>query len=76
MYGKHLPTLSKIAQCVLAQPVSASAAERNWSIYGQVKSKVRNRLGHHVADRLVYCQKALHLRDKLQCTSYRQTPVE
>eukprot|EP00965_Chrysotila_dentata_P146493 4836782-Pleurochrysis_carterae.AAC.2 len=76
LYGKHFPVLSKIAQCVLAQPVSASAAERNWSAYGQVKTKARNRFGHHVADCLVYCHEALHLREKLQFTTYRQTPAE
>eukprot|EP00965_Chrysotila_dentata_P058849 1952828-Pleurochrysis_carterae.AAC.1 len=76
MYGKHLPVLSKIAQCVLAQPVSASAAERDWSVYGQVKSKARNCLGHRVAERLVYCHEALPLGEKLQSAAYRQTPAD
>lgn len=35
-YGKHLPNISGIATRVLAQVVCASAAERNWSIYGQI----------------------------------------
>eukprot|EP00965_Chrysotila_dentata_P109698 3625159-Pleurochrysis_carterae.AAC.1 len=51
-YGKVLPKLAKIAQIVIAQPVSASAAERNWSIYGHIKSKIRYRLGHETADKL------------------------
>ena len=34
LYGKHVPLLKAVACSVLAQPVSASAAERNWSVYG------------------------------------------
>ena len=47
---------------VLAQPVYASAAERNWSVYGKISSKERNRMGHAVGDKLVYCHEALHLK--------------
>ena len=36
MYGRHLPILCTIASRVLAQPGAASAAERNWSVYGQI----------------------------------------
>eukprot|EP00965_Chrysotila_dentata_P184868 6103288-Pleurochrysis_carterae.AAC.1 len=32
-YCKHLPHIARVAERVLAQPVSASAAERNWSIH-------------------------------------------
>ena len=39
MYGRHLPILSSIASRVLAQPASASAAERNWSVYGRIQTK-------------------------------------
>ena len=38
-YCKHLPLLSSVARRVLAQPVCASAAERNWSVYGQIKRR-------------------------------------
>ena len=65
-YGAHCPLLSSIAPRVLGQPGSASCAERNWSIYGQIKSANRIRMGHHVADQLVYCHESLHLRQKLQ----------
>ena len=71
-YGKHLPRLSSVARRVLAQPVCASAAERNWSVYGAVKTKARSRMGHAVGDKLVYCHEALHMRTKLQKASYRQ----
>mmetsp|Transcript_21599 Transcript_21599/g.45601 ORF Transcript_21599/g.45601 Transcript_21599/m.45601 type:complete len:152 (+) Transcript_21599:586-1041(+) len=69
-YGKHLPTIASVAQRVLSQPVSASAAERNWSIYGQIKFDDRNRLGHEVTDKLVYCHETIHLREKLQKAGY------
>ncbi len=72
-YGKHLPNISKVAQTVLAQPSSASSGERNWSVYGHIKSKNRSRLTHHTADKLVFCHEALHLRDKLQRAQYVQT---
>ena len=51
----------------------ASAAERNWSVYGKIKTEQRSRLGHAVADKLVYAHEALHLREKLQSASYVQT---
>ena len=51
MYGKHLPLLSAIAPRVLAQPGAASAAERNWSVYGQIQSANKSRLAHRTADK-------------------------
>lgn len=38
--------LASVAKRVLAQPSAASAAERNWSMYGFIKDDRRNRLGH------------------------------
>ena len=73
MYGKHLPLLASVARRVLAQPVCASAAERNWSVYGRVKTKERSRLGHAVGDKLVYCHEAIHLEAKLQSAGYKQS---
>ena len=57
---------------VLAQLICASAAERNWSVYGAIKTASRSRMGHGVADKLVYCHEALHLKAKLQKASYHQ----
>ena len=64
--------LSSVARRVLAQPICASAAERNWSVYGAIKTASRSRMGHAVADKLVYCHEALHLKAKLQKASYNQ----
>ena len=76
MYGKHLPLLSSVARRVLAQPVCASAAERNWSVYGQVKTRERGRMGHAVGDKLGYCHEAFHLKQKLQKASYKQKSLK
>lgn len=64
MYGKHLPLLSKFATIVLAQVGSASACERNWSVFGRIRAG-RPRLGHVKCDKLVYSHEALALHRKL-----------
>mmetsp|Transcript_25022 Transcript_25022/g.60444 ORF Transcript_25022/g.60444 Transcript_25022/m.60444 type:complete len:672 (-) Transcript_25022:220-2235(-) len=74
-FGKGVPVISKIACSVLSQPVCASAAERNWSIYGAIKSDRRSSLQHATADRLVYCHEAIHLRTKLQKVGYKEPHV-
>ena len=51
---------------ILAQPCAASAAERNWSIYGQIRAAHRSRMKHATADKLVYAHEALHLEQKMQ----------
>ena len=43
-YGKPLPLLSAVARRVLAQPVCASAAERNWSVYGTLCGHLANKM--------------------------------
>ena len=53
-------------------PVCASAAERNWSIYGAIKTKARNKMSHATGDKLVYCHEALHMKYKLQEAGYKQ----
>mmetsp|Transcript_6187 Transcript_6187/g.16106 ORF Transcript_6187/g.16106 Transcript_6187/m.16106 type:complete len:158 (+) Transcript_6187:1773-2246(+) len=58
-----------------AQVVCASAAERNWSIYGQIKTLKRSRMGHDVGDKLVYCHEALALRTKMAKGGYSQAVV-
>ncbi|KAL1499294.1 hypothetical protein AB1Y20_011502 [Prymnesium parvum] len=65
LYGAHVPMLQGIAKRVLAQVASAFAAERNWSVYGQVKSERKLRLTHGHADARVYCHEALQLHEKL-----------
>ena len=71
-YGSHLPNIQRVACTVFAQPVGTCAAERNWSIYGQIKGPARNRMEHVVADKRVFAHEALHFQNKLQSASYRQ----
>ena len=66
LYGKHLPPLSALAPRVLAQPAAASAAERNWSIYGQIQALHETRMAHGTADKLVYCHEAMHVQGPMQ----------
>ena len=51
--------------------VCASAAERNWSVYGRIKTKERSRMGHETGDMRVYCHEALHLKDKMQTAGHK-----
>ena len=76
MVSMHVPLLSSVAVKVLAQNVSASAAERNWSVYGQIVTPARSCMQHKRADKLVYCHEALHMRSKLQGAGYEQEVVK
>ena len=71
-----MPHLAAVACSVLAQPVCASAAERNWSVYGAIKTDKRTALKHQTADKLVYCHEALGLRVKRSKAGYREKVVE
>ena len=64
--------ISAVARRVLAQPVCASAAERNWSVYGAINTTASGQMGHAVADKRVYCHEALHRKGKLQTAGYKQ----
>jgi hypothetical protein len=52
--GGGAKALQTIARRILAQVCSASACERNWSMYSYVHNKSRNRLKHSRAEDLVY----------------------
>ena len=58
-------SLLSLQPCSL-QPAAASCAERNWSIYGLIKSDRRTRTWPAVADKQMYCHEALALHAKLQ----------
>lgn len=66
LYGTQVPIIQSVEQRVLAQVASAFAAERNWSIYGQIKNEKRARLGHSRADARVYCHESIQLHEKLK----------
>ena len=58
--------MSAYASRILAQPGAASCAERNWSIYGQIKNAQRSRMKHATSDRLVYLHESFHLMQRMQ----------
>ena len=68
----RITILKSVAVRVLSLTVCASAAERNWSVYGKIKSTERSRMTHDVGDKRVYCHEALHLKGKLQTAGYKQ----
>jgi hypothetical protein len=54
MFGVGQPQLQKLAIKLCAQPASATACERNWSTFGWIHSKLRNKLAPARAADLVY----------------------
>jgi hypothetical protein len=54
MFGVAVPQLQRFAIKVCAQPASATSCERNWSTFGWIHSKQRNKLAAARAADLVY----------------------
>ena len=52
--------------CSVAQPAAASAAERNWSVYGQIQAAHKTRMAHRTADKLVFCHETMHTQQRMQ----------
>jgi hypothetical protein len=57
------PNIAAAALRLLAMPVTTGAAERNWSIWGQVYTKLRNRLGIQRGEMIVFIRQNLKLQD-------------
>jgi hypothetical protein len=53
MKGRY-PTLSNVAIRVLSIPATSAASERNWSTFGFIHSKLRNRLHEERVEKIVY----------------------
>jgi hypothetical protein len=76
LYGGGCPELQRVAVRVLSQVISSSASERNWSTYGFIHSKLRNRLTLARAEQLVFAHTNGRLLDKTSAISYEeQFPV-
>jgi hypothetical protein len=69
-WGGTLPLLREIAKRVLAQPVGAGAGERNWSTYGFIVDKRRNKLSVDRARKLVYVHFNVRLLQKVHAVDY------
>ena len=68
--GGTLPELRELATRVLAQPVGAGAGERNWSTYGFLVDKRRNRLSVDRGRKLVYAHLNVRLLRKVRTVDY------
>jgi hypothetical protein len=65
LYQSMFPDLAPIAIRVLAQVVSATACERNWSTFGLLHTASRNRMLPKTAADLTFVCSSLRLRDQL-----------
>jgi len=54
LVARRYPLLSTIARQVLSIPSTSAASERNWSSFGFIHSKLRNRLGDDKVEKCVY----------------------
>ena len=67
-----MPELQSVAVKVLAQCSSACSCERNWSTYGFIHSKARNRLRPGRARDLVFVFSNLRLLKKMEDLEYEE----
>jgi hypothetical protein len=56
------PIIAAAAERLLAMPVTTCAAERNWSVWGQVYTKLRNRLGIERGEMIVFIRHNLAMQ--------------
>jgi hypothetical protein len=66
VYGMPLPQMRMIAMRVLACVASSSACERNWSDFGFIHSKKRNKLSTTQLEKLVYVFSNVRMMDEVQ----------
>ena len=69
---KSIPHLTEIAYRVFSSLVSASSSERNWSTFGFIQSKLRNRLGDAETTKLLFVHCNMRELDKKR----KRTPEE
>lgn len=50
------PLFAKAAQRLLSVHVTSAAAERNWSVWGQVYHPLRNAMGVETASKIIFCR--------------------
>jgi hypothetical protein len=60
MFGHtQYPHRAAAASRLLGMPVTTCAAERNWSVWGQVYNKLRNRLSLELGEKIVFIRQNL-----------------
>ncbi|KAF1858712.1 hypothetical protein Lal_00044745 [Lupinus albus] len=63
-FGFSAPMVSQLAIKILSQTTSSSGCERNWSIFGRIHTRKRNKLEHKRLNDLVYVHYNLGLKDR------------
>ncbi|XP_058100118.1 uncharacterized protein LOC131244630 [Magnolia sinica] len=76
MYGTDCEVLQRLAVRVLAQTVSSSPCERNWSTFSLIHTNKRNRIGYERLQKLVYCHYNMKLRERLLLSEGRRKAQE
>ncbi|XP_031489921.1 uncharacterized protein LOC116257376 [Nymphaea colorata] len=64
LHGASVPLLQRLALRLLAQPVTLSSRERNWSKHSQIQTIRKNKLSTSRAEDLVYVRHNLRLITK------------
>ncbi len=54
LVARRYPVLSNIALKVLSIPATSAASERNWSAFGFIHNKLRNRMLNQRVEKCVY----------------------
>ena len=76
LWGGGVPELQDVLKRVFSITCVTSGAERNWSIFGFLHSKNRNRLYNDKVTKLVFVYQNLRALRKLRRTGYREPIVE
>ncbi|XP_058106347.1 uncharacterized protein LOC131249559 [Magnolia sinica] len=76
MYGTDCEVLQRLAVRVLAQTVSSSPCERNWSTFSLIHTNKRNRIGYERLQKLLYCHYNMKLRERLLRSERRRKAQE
>lgn len=75
-FGACVPELQCFAIRVLSQTTTSSEAERNWSLFGFLQNKRRNKLKPKTIEKMVYIHANDRLLDKINDVDYHETNVE
>ena len=70
LYGGQAPQLAKVAIRALSAPTAAGAGERNWSTYGFIVSRLRNKLSALRAKKLVFVHYNKRVARKVKRVDY------
>jgi hypothetical protein len=70
LFGNSCPELQFVARRCLSAPISAGAGERNWSTYGFIVDKRRNKLASERSKKLVFAHYNIRALRKVKKVDY------